>query len=246
MDPKESGTERDGTQVLSHDLRLSLRDGYLRRIAIGHGGQTLEVGVHRMRYLAPAPQASEEGAAHLGAGERERVVGLRFRNVVAAASEAFAQEAGDDAAWERAPEDWVMALCVGDGMPPIVRTASLGAASTWKHLRELGDDLLWHAGSPESLEAASSAPWLFEVTAEGLLPSGTFGKLRLFVAAHHLDVRDASGLTSLESIANDGEAFQSAWEAYWERRAQDPSLLDDLRFEWLQPDEDGEEDRERG
>ena len=50
------------------DLTEALKDGYLRRVLVGSTGESVDVGIHRLRMLLAPDQ-----------DEQERVIGLSFR-----------------------------------------------------------------------------------------------------------------------------------------------------------------------
>jgi hypothetical protein len=208
----------------SHDLTTALKDSYLRRVALGPGGEPAELGFHRMRLVLEP-----------GAPEVDRVVGLRFRGVVALASQAHRFDV-DDETWLPDPADWLSGLAHEDAMPPIVSSAVVGSGETLERMQAAAEDLLWRVGSSGGITVnCQRAPVLFELAAEGVLLSGSQGRLRLFIAARELVVQDRSGRSTLERIVNQGDVFMDAWRVYWKDRRTGSQRSDDLGFEWLQP-----------
>ncbi len=208
----------------SHDLTSALKDSYLRRVAFGPDGEPVELGFHRMRFVLDP-----------GAPEVDRVVGLRFRGVVALASQAhrFDQE---DETWVPESSDWLSGLAHEGGMPPILSSAVIGCGETLERMHSAAKDLLWRVGSVGVIAAhCQRAPVLFELAAEGALLSGAQGRLRLFLAAQALEVQDRSGRSSVERVVLQGAEFMQAWHQYWEERRSGERQAQDLGFEWLQP-----------
>lgn len=221
--------KRSWAEVPSRDLTPALCDAYLRRVQVGERGRAVEVGLHRLRVYVGE-----------GGEERDRVIGLRFRDVVAVAAQAYRLEGegeGEEATWAPDRTDWVMGLAHEGAMPPVVRTAVLGSGESMKRLADVADDLLWHVGSPFELPVVRKAPILFELSAESVLLTGAQAQLRLFIASRSLEVVDARGPTTLDAVSEAASSFLEAWWAYHEARSQRPDLPDDLQFEWLRPED---------
>jgi hypothetical protein len=214
---------------LAIDLTPVLRDAYLRKVAVGAEGERVELAFHVLRRaLAPKDR------------EAERLFGVRFRGVRAAAAEAVRWDR-DDAKWVAVPSDWPNAVRRGDMEPPIVGTAIVGGPDTLERLLEAAEKCFWLSGSPATLAAApaavAGAPVLFELTGEAILGNGWNANVRLFVAAETLEVIGPRGAMSIDDFVRIGEDWTAKWRDYWRRKEQHPEL-DEAQFEWTVPAED--------
>jgi hypothetical protein len=213
------------------DLGPALKDAWLRKAAFARGCETVELTIHVLRRA-------------LGSREREqdRVVGLRFRGVRGLATEAVRWDR-DAAKWVSAKADWLGALARDAIDRPIVGIALVNQDATLERWRKGAEGALWLRGQPANLDAAepgivATAPLLFELTAEVILPSGVNANARLFVAADALDAIGSKGPTDLAALVRAGEDWAAKWRDYWRRRERRPELGEDPQFEWMQPTED--------
>ena len=212
---------------LTIDLTPALRDAYLRKIALGPGGEPLEAAFHVLRRV-------------LGPREREadRLYGLRFRGVRGAAVESVRWDR-DAATFVEARVDWLSALSRRDMEPPIMATATVGGDETLERWAKAAEKALWVAGTPGAVAsgAIGAAPVLFEATGEAILPNGWNANVRLFVAADELEVAGSRGPIAPEALVRAGEDWTGKWRDYWRRKEYKPDL-DDPQFEWNVPTAD--------
>ena len=213
------------------DLAPSLKDAYLFKVAFSRGLDTVELSFHVVRRA-------------LGSREREqdRIAGFRFRGVRALATEALRWDR-DAAKWVPAKADWLGALAHDQMERPIVGTALAGSDETLERWRRSAQSALWLRGQPANLDAevpgiAATAPALFELTAEVILPNGWNANARLFIAADALDVFGSKGPTELATMIRNGEDWTAKWRDYWKRKERRPELPEDPQFEWIQPTAD--------
>lgn len=214
---------------LSVDLTPAFCDAYIRRVLAGPGGEPLDLGLHRMRVLLD-PDAPDH----------ERVLGLRFREIAAVATQALRETA--DGAWVGDASDWVSELAFEGAMPPTITSFLVGSPDTVKRLLDAAENLHWLAGTPLDVGVFRRAPILVEITAEGTLLTGESSRLRLFVAAGRLEARNHHGPVSLVHVLEKAGQFIDAWERHHALRLRDPGHPEDLRFEWLAPPQAASED----
>ncbi len=211
------------------DLTPALRDAYLRQVVAAPEGDPIELGFHVLR-LALGPRGREA----------DRLYGLRFRRVRGALAEAVRWDR-ERARWVEVPSDWPHALRRRDMEPPIVGTATVGAAETLERLDRAADKALWLAGSPAVLaggpQPIARAPVLFELTGEAILPNGWNANVRFFVAADEWEAVGPRGPISPEDLVRAGEDWLEKWRAYWRRKERHPEA-EDPQFEWTVPTED--------
>lgn len=215
----------------SHDLGAALKDAYLRKAAFGRGCETLELTFHvQRRALGPRER------------EADRICGFRFRDVRALATEAMRWER-DAAKWVAAKVDWLGALARDALERPIVGTVLLGDPSTLERWRKAQEDALWLRGQPANLDAevqggATTAPALFELTTEVILPNGRNANARIFCAADALEIAGAKGPVAIHDLLRLGEEWAAKWRDYWLRKERRPETPEDPQFEWIRPGEE--------
>lgn len=215
------------------DLDTALKDAWLRKAAFGRGFETVELTFHLLRRALGARES-----------ERDRMVGFRFREVRSLATEAVRWDR-DAAKWVHAWADWLQELGRERMERPIVGTALLGGEVTLERWRRAAEKALWLRGQPANLDVeeegiATTAPVLFELGTEVILPSGVNANARLFVAAGELDVVGSRGPISVEDLVQAGEEWQQRWLQYWASKKVRPDRPEDPQFEWIQPPEEVE------
>jgi hypothetical protein len=211
------------------DLAPALKDAYLRKAAFGRSCETVELTFHVLRRA-------------LGSREREpdRVAGFRFRDVHGVATEAVRWDR-DAAKWVAAKVDWLGAVARDQMERPIIGTAVIGGSATLERWRAAAENLLWLRGKPEDLEpgaAVATAPVLFEISTEVILPNGWNANARVFIAAGALDIYGSKGPVAVHDLLRLGEEWERRWREYWDRRKRRPELPEEPQYEWIQPGDD--------
>lgn len=210
------------------DLAPALQDAYLRKAAFGKGCETVELTFHVMRrHLAPREK------------DADRVYGFRFRGVRALAQEAVRWDR-DAAKWVHAKIDWLGALARDQMERPIIGTSLLDSPATLERWAKAAEGALWLRGQPANLDVASdgivaTAPVVFEIACEVILPNGMNANGRVFIAADEVEVVSSRGAIQPQSLVQSGDEWKNLWRQYWARKERRPELPDDPQFAWLPP-----------
>ena len=212
------------------DLAPALKDAYLRKTAFGKACETVELTFHVMRrHLAPREK------------EADRVYGFRFRGVRALATEAVRWDR-DAGKWVQAKIDWLGALARDQMERPIIGVSLLNSPATLERWTKAAEAALWLRGQPANLDAevggiAATAPVLFEIACEVILPNGMNANARVFIASDELEVVGSRGPIPVAALMQYGDEWVNQWRQYWARKERRPELPDDPQFAWLVPEE---------
>lgn len=247
----------------ARDLAPALKDAYLRKAASSRGYETVELTFHVLRRAL----GRQERDADRILGFRFRGVrsvateALRWDRDAAKWGPAKVDWLGALARDPGGPGGSAGATGAGAGPieRPIVNTATLesedlprepdeGGGRADRILdrwRKAAESALWLRGQPANLDPnegglATTAPVIFELTAEVILANGWNANARLFIAADAVDIVGSKGPTTAEDLVRNGEVWTAKWRDYWVRRRRRPELPEESQFEWMQPEDEME------
>ncbi len=203
------------------DLTPALRDGYLRRLALGPGGEPAELWIHRLRCVLEP-----------GASEQTRVLALRLEGVAALVTLAVRVDA-EEGGWNTDERDWVGALRTGAMLPPVLESCTIDAGLERRAYEWIERDGTWWVGDPARLWRAIAAPdlHLLELRASGAITPECESRFRVIAAFASLRCLERAGPCSVDEVLEAAARWEAARVAYQRRRRECPETPFDPQFE---------------